>query len=104
MRQPRRTALRHGRGAAPLRDQPPDGAAVQPPLIARSTADETIALGLRRTWFGDLYHLMLRLSWWRFLAGGGLFYLVANALFALLYLLESDAIANARPGSFRDAF
>jgi inward rectifier potassium channel len=31
-------------------------------------------------------------------------YLGLNMLFALLYLLGDDAIANARPGSFADAF
>ncbi|PMB24517.1 ATP-sensitive inward rectifier potassium channel 10, partial [Fischerella thermalis CCMEE 5319] len=33
-----------------------------------------------------------------------LFYLTTNALFALAYLAGGDCIANARPGSFLDAF
>jgi inward rectifier potassium channel len=59
---------------------------------------------LPRPWLGDLYHVALRLSWPSFLLGGALLYLAANAGFALLYLVEPGAIANARPGSFRDAF
>ncbi|MGC2413334.1 MAG: ion channel, partial [Stellaceae bacterium] len=73
-------------------------------LIARETADQTLALGLRRPWFGDLYHFMLRISWCSFLFGGVGLYILANAGFALLYLLQPRAIANARPGSVADAF
>jgi inward rectifier potassium channel len=63
-----------------------------------------LAVGSLRPWFGDLYHFALRLPWWRFLLGGLLLYLAANAAFALLYLAQPGAIANARPGSFADAF
>jgi len=88
-----------------LRSAPPDGGDARPArLIARETADQTLAIGLRRPWFGDLYHFMLRISWCSFLFGGVGLYLVANALFALLYLVQPGAIANARPGSFADAF
>jgi inward rectifier potassium channel len=91
--------------ARPLHSEPPDGSTAHPArLIARGTADQTLAIGLRRPWFGDLYHFMLRISWCSFLLGGVALYLTANALFALLYLLQPGAIANARPGSFADAF
>jgi len=91
--------------ARPLRSEPPEGGNARPAwLVARGTADQTLAVGLRRPWFGDLYHFMLRISWCSFLFGGVALYLVANAGFALLYLLEPGAIANARPGSFADAF
>lgn len=73
-------------------------------LLPRETADQTLAVGLPRPWLGDLYHFALRLAWWRFLIGGLALYLVANAGFALLYLAQPRAIANARPGSFADAF
>jgi inward rectifier potassium channel len=93
------------REAAALHSEPPEGSNPQPVrLIARETADQTLAIGLRRPWFGDLYHFALRLPWWRFLLGGVAFYLAANAVFATLYLLQPGAIANARPGSFADAF
>jgi inward rectifier potassium channel len=91
--------------ARPLRSEPPEGGSARPArLIARGTADQTLAIGLRRPWFGDLYHFMLRISWCSFLFGGVALYLTANAGFALLYLLQPGAIANARPGSFADAF
>src|SRR5207249_775298 len=84
---------------------PPGGGEARPArLIARETADETLALGLPHPWFGDLYHFALRIPWWRFLLGGAVLYVAANAIFALLYLLQPSAILNARPGSFADAF
>ena len=73
-------------------------------IIGRERADQTLAIGLPRPWFGDLYHFALRLPWSGFLLGGVAFYIAANALFALLYLLQPGAIANARPGAFSDAF
>ena len=102
----RRRATRPARHrAVKLRSEPPEGAAAQPArLLARETADETLALGLPHPWFHDLYHFALRISWWRFLLLGALLYLAANAFFALFYLLQPGAIAEARPGSFADAF
>jgi len=93
------------RQAPPLRSKPPEGASAQPArLFARERADEVLAIGLPRLWFRDLYHFALRIPWWRFLLLGIGLYVAANALFALLYLIPGDAIANARPGSFTDAF
>src|ERR1700684_2031478 len=91
--------------ARPLRRAPPEGGNARPArLIARETADQTLAIGLRRPWFGDLYHFMLRISGCASLLVGVPLSIAANAVFALLYLLEPGAIANARPGSFADAF
>src|SRR5712692_1889932 len=91
--------------APPLRSEPPEGGEARPfRLIARETADQTLALGLRRPWFGDLYHFTLRLAWWSFLLGGVALYIATNAGFALLYLVQRGAIAGARPGAFADAF
>ncbi|MGE5269724.1 MAG: ion channel [Thiohalocapsa sp.] len=87
------------RGARPVA-----GGAHPGRFIARRTADETLAVGLSRPWLGDLYHLALRLPWWRFLLAGAALYLAANTVFALLYLAQPGAIANARPGAFADAF
>jgi len=66
-------------------------------------------LGLRvhggRTRFTrDLYHSLVALSWPRLLLLLVGVYLLTNALFAGLYLLQPGAIANARAGSFEDAF
>jgi len=88
-----------------LRNTPPEGGDARPArLIARGTADQTLALGLPRPWFGDLYHVALRIPWWRFLLGGVALYIAANAGFAALYLVQPGAIAHARPGAFADAF
>jgi len=101
----RPTAHHRRQRAPPLRSEPPAGSNPQPVrLIARETADRTRTIGLPRPWLGDLYHFALRLAWWRFLLIGLSAYLAANAAFALLYLAQPGAIANARPGSFADAF
>lgn len=61
-------------------------------------------LGLREPWRGDLYHRLVMLPWWVFVGLGSTAYLLVNAVFAGLYLLQPGSIANARPGSFADAF
>jgi inward rectifier potassium channel len=61
----------------------------------------------RRTWLSywrDPYHLLLVVRWPIFLLLIALAYAGINALFALAYLIGGDNIANARPGSFSDAF
>ena len=91
--------------ARSLRASPPEGGEARPArLIARETADQTLAIGLPHPWLGDLYHRTLRMGWCSFLLAGVALYIAANALFAALYLLEPGAIANARPGAFADAF
>jgi inward rectifier potassium channel len=77
----------------------------------RGTASRLMVAGYTITMKGvagfdprDIYHLVVALSWPRFLflvVGGEL---LLNAAFALLYLARSGAIANVRPGSFADAF
>jgi inward rectifier potassium channel len=52
----------------------------------------------------DVYHLVVALSWPRFLVLTIGAELLMNAAFALLYLARPAAIANVRPGSFADAF
>jgi inward rectifier potassium channel len=73
-------------------------------LIARDTADRVVRLGVEREWFSDLYHRTLTMSWPSFFAVGSLAYIVANVMFALLYLLQPGSIAQAKPGSITDAF
>jgi inward rectifier potassium channel len=52
----------------------------------------------------DLYHLLLVRPWWAFLLITGSLYILTCFVFAALYLLQPGSIANARPGSFEDAF
>ena len=47
---------------------------------------------------------MLGLSWLTFFLIVGVVFVLANLLFAWLYLAEPGAVANVRPGSFEDAF
>ncbi len=63
-----------------------------------------VRLGLPRLHFADLYHWLLTLSWPGFFTLISLLYVLTNSLFALAYLAGGDCIANARPGSFQDAF
>ncbi|MEG4996602.1 ion channel [Microcoleus sp. B4-D4] len=63
-----------------------------------------VKLGIPRLHFADLYHKLLTLSWPQFFILICLSYLVMNGLFALAYLAGGDCIANARPGSLKDAF
>ena len=61
-------------------------------------------LGVPKYDFRDLYHLVLTLTWPRFFLAVFLFYILTNTVFALAFLAGPGSIANARPGSFADAF
>ncbi len=52
---------------------------------------------------GDLYHQLLRASWAATAGSITAMFLGTNVIFALLYLV-GGGVANARPGSFYDAF
>jgi inward rectifier potassium channel len=70
---------------------------------SRDNDYEFRVVGAPRTPLRDFYHALMRLSWpltILFVATG---YSAINALFALGYLAVGG-IANARPGSFADAF
>jgi len=67
-------------------------------------ADYTVhVVGQQRTPLRDFYHALLRLPWWATISAIGSAFLVANALFALAYLLLGG-VEHAAPGSFADAF
>jgi inward rectifier potassium channel len=53
---------------------------------------------------GDLYHFLISGSWPRLLGVLVVLFVAANALFALGYVAVPGSVANARPGSFGDAF
>ena len=52
---------------------------------------------------GDLYHVLLRSPWWVTMAAIAALVLAVNVVFGFVFLL-TGGIANARPGSFTDAF
>ena len=54
--------------------------------------------------YHDPYHAAVSLSWPAFAVALLLGWLVINLVFASLYVLSPGDIANARPGSFSDAF
>ena len=53
--------------------------------------------------WGDLYHELLRAPWWLTILSIAALVLAINVFFAIVYLL-TGGIANARHGSFADAF
>jgi inward rectifier potassium channel len=52
----------------------------------------------------DPYHMALTISWPGFAALISLGYVLINGIFGGLYLLDSQGLKDARPGSFEDAF
>jgi inward rectifier potassium channel len=44
------------------------------------------------------------MRWWRFVLLASGLYLLANCIFATLYLLQPGSVAEARPGNFLDTF
>jgi len=54
--------------------------------------------------FMDFYHNILIASWPVFFAQLAGAFIVVNLIFATLYTIDRGGIANARPGSFTDAF
>jgi inward rectifier potassium channel len=64
---------------------------------------DIVVVGGRSRPLRDFYHGLLRLGWPATLGLVAASFLVANALFALIYV-AIGGIENARPGSFLDAF
>ncbi|MEM8612486.1 MAG: ion channel [Cyanobacteria bacterium P01_H01_bin.105] len=61
-------------------------------------------LGVTHSYWGDLYHILLTISWPAFIMLVSGCYLLVNGLFAIAYSLEPGAIANIREGHFQDLF
>jgi inward rectifier potassium channel len=61
-------------------------------------------VGLPRDGWRDGYHLLLTIPLPAFLGVMGLAYVILNGVFALLYMLDPEAVAAARPGNFADHF
>jgi inward rectifier potassium channel len=61
-------------------------------------------IGIERSPQKDMYHYVLKLSWPAFFGIVSLVFIFANLVFASAYLAKPGSIANARPGSFEDAF
>ncbi len=63
-----------------------------------------IAEGLDRAPWTDFYHNAMIASWPAFFGALAAAFVVLNLLFALVYMLGEDPVANARPGSLADLF
>jgi len=89
--------------------QTPTGEAPQrarPVSLVRSPPGKRIAIikGQDYGRFTDFYHGVLTVSWPLFFLELLAAFIVVNLLFAALYVGDRGGIANARPGSFADAF
>ena len=72
--------------------------------FGRSGVSDVTRLGMPRTGLRDAYHSMMTIPVSGLLLVLVLAYLLANAVFAVLYLAFPGSIAHAEPGSFADAY
>jgi inward rectifier potassium channel len=72
--------------------------------VGQDGANQIKRLGLERTGWRDGYHFLMTIPMWGLLLALISIYLLINAGFALLYLSIPGSIANARPGSYADAY
>lgn len=63
-----------------------------------------VSLGLSRRVWDDIYHRALTIRWPVFFGLAAAVFLLLNALFAALYLLGTQSIANQAPQGFLGAF
>jgi inward rectifier potassium channel len=75
----------------------------QPRRVALTQGRSALTIGQQRSW-GDLYQVLLTMPWSAFLALMAIAFLGLNAMFGVLYWVDPHGLANARPGSFQDAF
>jgi inward rectifier potassium channel len=73
-------------------------------ITVRAGHFEFVKLNTEKFDWRDAYHLILTLSWPGFAAFVFCVYIAINFVFAILYLLGPNAIAEMSPGSFSDAF
>ncbi len=74
------------------------------PILRKASRSKNRLLKYFEDPIQDLYHWLLVISWWKFLGLLSLIYFAINILFAIAYLSTNGGIANARTGSFVDAF
>ena len=83
---------------------PTDGSSRHRVTRLPGSGREILSVGLRTSPLRDAYHSLLTATWSQFFGIVLVAYLGANLLFAAGYLALGDAIEEARPGSFSDAF
>ena len=70
----------------------------------RLTGVDVVTHGLPRPFGANAYHFFLTLTWPQYILATAIPFLVLNVAFALLYLLDSQDIANQNPPGFWGAF
>ncbi len=74
------------------------------PRVVRIGNREFVAAGLREHLWEDLYHRALTISWPKFFGAAIAVFLTFNVLFALIYQIRPDGIANENPRGLLGAF
>ena len=72
------------------------------PQVVRLGSREIVTEGLRLSFWGDISHRCMTASWPSFIAGAGLVFIVFNALFASLYWIGDQPIANVANEAYID--
>jgi inward rectifier potassium channel len=72
------------------------------PQIIRLAGREVIAEGLNLSFWADISHRCMTASWPAFIAGAALVFVVFNAVFAVLYWVGNQPIANVPGGAYID--
>jgi inward rectifier potassium channel len=70
--------------------------------IVRFGDREIVTEGLRLSFWADISHRCMTASWPAFIGGAVLVFVVFNAVFALLYWIGDQPIANVRGGAYID--
>src|SRR5260221_5214331 len=74
------------------------------PISVKAGHLQFLKLNAERYDWRDTYHLILTLSWLQFAGLIFAIYVLINLVFAALYWVSGNSIAELQPGSFLDAF
>ena len=94
----------HQLGARSLADRARDGANVAAGSWKQQAIGKTVRRGTPAALRHDLYFYLMDGGWPRLLAGFTTAFLMVNALFASLYMLDPSSVQPASPVGFADAF
>jgi inward rectifier potassium channel len=70
--------------------------------VLRFGSHEVVAEGLHLTFWADISHRCMTATWPSFIGGAALVFIVFNAVFALLYWIGDQPIANVPDGAYVD--
>jgi inward rectifier potassium channel len=72
------------------------------PQVVRLGGREVVAEGIRLSFWADISHRSMTASWPSFIGGAVLVFIVFNAIFACLYWIGDQPIANVPGGAYID--